>query len=74
MPKENEDKSSDYVAVSATEVKSHLGEYLDMASNTTVFIEKHGKPKNVILSYKRFMELIAVEERLHELEIDTSSD
>ena len=50
--------------VSATEVKSHLGEYLDEATEHPVFVEKYGRPRAVIISYKRYLSLIAHEERV----------
>ncbi|PCK09879.1 MAG: type II toxin-antitoxin system prevent-host-death family antitoxin [Alteromonadaceae bacterium] len=50
--------------VSATEVKSRFGEYLDQALEQPIFVEKHAKPKVVIIGYKRYLSLIAMEERL----------
>ena len=50
-------------AVSATEIKAHLGEYLDEAMSQPIFVEKYGRPRAVVISYKRYLELIAVEEK-----------
>ena len=48
---------------SATAFKSKLGEYLDEAMEEPVFIEKYGRPRTVVISYKRYIKLIALEEK-----------
>ncbi|PCK09878.1 MAG: hypothetical protein COA42_01060 [Alteromonadaceae bacterium] len=52
--------------VSATEIKAHLGEYLDDAREQPIFVEKYGRPRTVLISYKRYLALIALEERLEQ--------
>lgn len=49
--------------VNATEVKHHFGKYLDEADRHPIFIIKSGKDKAVLLSYKRYEELQALEDR-----------
>ena len=60
--------------VSATEIKAHLGEYLDDAREQPIFVEKYGRPRTVLISYKRYLALTALEERVEGQAEDVTSD
>jgi prevent-host-death family protein len=47
--------------VTATEAKNRLGQVLEQAQSKPVFIEKAGRPHSVVISSKRYAELLAVE-------------
>jgi antitoxin Phd len=48
--------------VSATEIKNRLGTYLDHAIVAPVVVEKSGRPFVVMLSYKEYERLTALED------------
>lgn len=54
--------------VTATEIKVHLGEYMDESKVQPVFIEKYGRPTSVLISQERYRQLLACEERLLDLQ------
>ena len=47
--------------VTATEAKNLLGQVLEQAQSKPVFIEKAGRPHSVVISSKRYAELLEVE-------------
>ncbi len=48
--------------VNATELKLRLGKYLDASETESVIIEKSGRPKSVLISYKDYQQLMAMED------------
>jgi prevent-host-death family protein len=48
--------------------EAQLGEALDMALSQPVIVTKHGKPKNVVLSYEEYQRLTAHDRRIVRLE------
>jgi len=47
--------------VTATEAKNRLGQVLEQAQSKPVFIEKAGRPHSVVISSRRYAELLEVE-------------
>lgn len=47
--------------VTATEAKNLLGQVLEQAQSKPVFIKKAGRPHSVVISSKRYAELLEVE-------------
>ncbi len=50
--------------VTATELKNRLGQYLEASVAGPVFIEKSGRRSAVLISQRRYEELIALEDEL----------
>jgi antitoxin Phd len=48
--------------ITATELKTRLGQYLDVAETEPVFIEKSGRRKSVLMSHQMYLKLIALED------------
>ncbi len=53
--------------VTATELKNRLGQYLEAAQLEPVIIEKSGRESSVMLSKRRYDELLALEDRLWDM-------
>ncbi|MGB6975848.1 MAG: type II toxin-antitoxin system Phd/YefM family antitoxin [Gammaproteobacteria bacterium] len=49
---------------SATNLKNHLGQYLETAIKETVIVEKSGRPISVLMSYEEFQRLSELEDQL----------
>ena len=54
--------------------EQHLGEALDKALSGPVIITKHGRPKNVVLSYNEYQRLAARDRRVVRLEDWTEAE
>ncbi len=50
--------------VTATELKNRLGQYLEAAQSEPVIIEKSGRESSVVLSKRRYDELVEMEDKL----------
>jgi antitoxin Phd len=50
--------------ISATNLKNHLGQYLEAAIKEPVIVEKSGRPTSVVISYEEFQRLLEIEDRL----------
>ena len=61
------DLTVDQVMKSASEFKAHLGEYIDEARDKPIFVSKYDRPNVVVISYKRFLALEALEESKRKL-------
>jgi antitoxin Phd len=48
--------------ITATELKTRLGQYLDAAESEPVFIEKSGRKKSVLMSHSMYLRLMALED------------
>jgi antitoxin Phd len=48
--------------ITATELKTRLGQYLDAAETEPVIIEKSGRKKSVLMSHAMYERLIALED------------
>ena len=48
--------------ITATELKTRLGQYLDAAETEPVIIEKSGRKKSVLISHAMYERLIALED------------
>jgi len=53
--------------VTATELKNRLGQYLDAAQLEPVIIEKSGRESSVVLSKRRYDELVELEDILWDI-------
>ena len=53
--------------VTATELKNRLGQYLEAAQLEPVIIEKSGRVNSVVLSKRRYDELLSVEDTLWDM-------
>ncbi len=53
--------------VTATELKNRLGQYLEAAQLEPVIVEKSGRESNVVLSKRRYDELVELEEKLWDM-------
>ena len=53
--------------VTATELKNRLGQYLEAAQVEPVIIEKSGRENSVVLSKRRYDELIELEDRFWDM-------
>jgi prevent-host-death family protein len=53
--------------VTATELKNRLGQYLEAAQLEPVIIEKSGRESSVVLSKRRYDELLELEDRLWDM-------
>lgn len=54
--------------VTATELKTRLGQYLEAAQSEPVIIEKSGRASSVVLSMRRYDELCDIEDRLWDMQ------
>jgi antitoxin Phd len=50
--------------ISATNLKNHLGQYLEAAIKEPVIVEKSGRPVSVVISYEEFQRLLEIEDQL----------
>ena len=50
--------------VTATQLKNHLGEYLEAAITAPVFVQKSGREVAVLVSREHYMHLQALEDEL----------
>ncbi len=50
-------------AVSATDIKNKLGQYLEAAMAEPIIVQKNGRPSSVVLSYKEYMRLLELEDK-----------
>jgi antitoxin Phd len=48
--------------ITATELKTRLGQYLDAAETEPVIIEKSGRKKSVLISHAMYERLVALED------------
>jgi prevent-host-death family protein len=48
--------------VSATELKTRLGKYLDVSETDPVIVEKSGRPKSVLISKATYEKFLAYED------------
>jgi prevent-host-death family protein len=62
------------VTLSASEFQDRVGEALDRSLSQPVLITKHGRPRNVILSYDEYERLRARERRAVRAEDLTDED
>ncbi len=53
--------------VTATELKNRLGQYLEAAQVEPVIIEKSGRESSVVLSKRRYDELVELEDKLWDM-------
>jgi len=53
--------------VTATELKNRLGQYLEAAQAEPVIIEKSGRESSVVLSKRRYDELLELEDKLWDM-------
>lgn len=54
--------------------EAQVGEALDKALSQPVIVTKHGKPKNVVLSYEEYQRLAARDRRIVRLEDWTEAE
>jgi len=57
-----------------SEFEERVGDALDKALSQTVIVTKHGRPKNVVLSYDEYQRLIARDRRVVRLEDWTEAE
>jgi prevent-host-death family protein len=62
------------VTLSASEFQNRVGEALDRSLSQPVLITKHGRPRNVVLSYDEYERLRARERRAVRAEDLTDED
>lgn len=62
------------VTLSASEFQDRVGEALDRSLSQPVLITKHGRPRNVVLSYDEYMRLSARDRRAVRAEDLTDDD
>lgn len=62
------------VVLSASEFQDRVGEALDRALSQPVLITKHGRPRNVVLSYEEYERLNARDRRAARAEDLTDDD
>lgn len=60
--------------VTRSELEQHLGDALDRSLSQPLIVTKHGRPKNVLLSYEEYQRLIARDRRVVRLEDWTDDD
>lgn len=60
--------------VTATELKNRLGQYLDAAQLEPVIIEKSGRESSVVLSKRRYDELLELEDRLWDMKAQQAEE
>lgn len=60
-------KEVNVMNVTATELKNRLGQYLDAAQIEPVIIEKSGRESSVVLSKRRYDELVDLEDKLWDM-------
>lgn len=53
--------------ITATELKNRLGQYLDAAQLEPVIIEKSGRENSVVMSKRRYDELMELEDKLWDM-------
>ena len=53
--------------VTATELKNRLGQYLEAAQSEPVIVEKSGRASTVVLSKRRYDELVELEDKLWDM-------
>ncbi len=53
--------------ITATELKNRLGQYLEAAQHEPVIIEKSGRESSVVLSKRRYDELVDLEDKLWDM-------
>ncbi len=62
------------VTLSASEFQDRVGEALDRSLSQPVLITKHGRPRNVVLSYEEYQRLRARDRRAVRAEDLTEED
>ena len=62
------------VTISASEFQDRVGEALDRSLSQPVLITKHGRPRNVVLSYDEYERLSARDRRAVKAEDLTEED
>ncbi|MCB1519689.1 MAG: type II toxin-antitoxin system Phd/YefM family antitoxin [Hyphomicrobiaceae bacterium] len=62
------------VTISASEFQDRVGEALDRSLSQPVLITKHGRPRNVVLSYDEYERLSARDRRAVKAEDLTDED
>ncbi len=62
------------VTLSASEFQDRVGEALDRSLSQPVLITKHGRPRNVVLSYDEYERLRALDRRAVRAEDLTDED
>ena len=62
------------VTLTASEFQDRVGDALDRALTQPVVITKHGKPRNVVLSYTEYERLAARDRRIVTLDDWTDED
>ena len=62
------------VTISASEFQDRVGEALDRSLSQPVLITKHGRPRNVVLSYDEYKRLSARDRRAVKAEDLTEED
>ncbi|MHC2503874.1 prevent-host-death family protein, partial [Bradyrhizobium barranii subsp. barranii] len=62
------------VTLSASEFQDRVGEALDRSLSQPVLITKHGRPRNVVLSYEEYQRLSARDRRAVRTEDFTEED
>jgi prevent-host-death family protein len=62
------------VIVTRSELEERLGDALDQSLTQPLIVTKHGRPKNVLLSYDEYQRLLARDRRIVRLEDWTTED
>ena len=57
-----------------SQLEQHLGDALDQALSGPVIVTKHGRPKNVVLSFDEYQRLAARDRRVVRLEDWTDAE
>lgn len=60
--------------VTRSELEERLGDALDRALSQPLIVTKHGRPKNVLMSYEEYERLVARDRRVVRLEDWTDED
>jgi prevent-host-death family protein len=60
--------------VTRSELEERLGDALDRALTQPLIVTKHGRPKNVLLSYEEYERLVARDRKIVRLEDWTTED
>jgi prevent-host-death family protein len=61
-------------SVTRSELEERLGDALDQSLTQPLVVTKHGRPKNVLMSYEEYQRLVARDRRIVGLEDWTAED
>jgi prevent-host-death family protein len=62
------------ISLTRSEFEERLGDALDKALSGPVIVTKHGRPKNVVLSYEEYQRLVARDRRVVTLDDWTKAE